>query len=185
MKSSNKPKYSKAKEATKIVTIQILILLIIIGIIYLCVYCSKIHNEETHNDIENYYNYMYSIREEEKAYTTLAVFPPLLNEIEANVIKFEYKKANTVLDDLYFLYLECTYNEKNYNRELERVDKLIARKWILETNDKYDIYITRNTGYNTFEYALFDKENLKVIYVFNQVYKNKDLQDIKKEYKLF
>ena len=67
----------------------------------------------------------------------------------------------------------------------ERVDKLIARKWILETNDKYDIYITRNTGYNTYEYALFDKENLKVIYVFNQVYKNKDLQDIKKEYKLF
>lgn len=173
------------KKFSKITIIILSLISMIICVIIGSKYCTYINNEEIHEDLENYYNYMYDIRKDKNAHTTLAVFPPLLDEIEANVIKFEYKKAERVMDNLYFFYIECTYNEKNYNRELERIDKLIARKWILESNSKYDIYITRNTGYKTYEYALFDKENLKVIYVYNQVYTNKDLKEIKNEYKLF
>ena len=178
-------KKENTKKAIKITIIILSIIFLIISIIIGSLYCTKLHNEETHTDLDNYYKYMQDIRKDEKAHTTLAVFPPLLYEVEAEVLNFEYKKAERFMDNPYFFYIECKYNEKNYKRELERVDKLIARKYLLESNSKYDIYITRNTGYKTYEYALFDKANLKVIYVFNQVYTNKDLKTIKKEYKLF
>lgn len=184
MKEENEKK-ENAKKALKITIIILSIIFLIISIILGSIYCTKIHNEETYTDLDNYYKYMQEIRKDEKAHTTLAVFPPLLYEVEAEVLDFKYMKAERFMDNPYFFYIECKYNEKNYKRELERVDKLIARKYLLESNSKYDIYITRNTGYKTYEYALFDKDNLKVIYVFNQVYTNRDLKDIKKEYKLF
>ena len=175
----------KKKKKAKMIIIIISIILLIISAIIFSIYSTRIHNEKTYTDIENYYKYMQEIRKDKEAHTTLAVFPPLLYEVEAEVIDFQYKKAERFMDKPYFFYIECKYNEKNYGRELERVDKLIARKYLLESNNKYDIYITRNVGYKTYEYALFDKANLKVIYVFNQVYTNKDLKTIKKEYKLF
>ncbi|MDO4996717.1 MAG: hypothetical protein Q4E69_06020 [Bacilli bacterium] len=184
MKEVNEKK-ENAKKAFKVTIIVLSLIFLIVSIIIGSIYLTRIHNEETHKDLDNYYVYMQEIRKDKNAHTTLAVFPPLLYEVEAEVLDFQYKKAERVMDNLYFFYIECKYNEKNYQRELERVDKLIARKYLLESNSKYDIYITRNTGYKTYEYALFDKANLKVIYVFNQVYTNKDLKTIKKEYKLF
>ena len=68
MEEEKKIKKENTKKAIKITIIVISVIILIISIIFGSVYCTRIRNEETHDDLENYYNYMYAIRKDERTY---------------------------------------------------------------------------------------------------------------------
>lgn len=75
-----------------------------------------------------------------------------------------------ILDTNYAIYLNCVYSDEDYEREEERLTKLFGDMEFLQTNPKSFEYESLMTGFLTehhlqYEYALFDRENLRIVYV--------------------
>ena len=154
------------------------ILLICVGIIFI------IYKQEPYekNDIENYEIYLKELIESEDAHSKLFIFPEKVKK--DNVEDFQYLKKDGLFDGSYLFYVIIKYEEKEYNKEIERLKNIKrvfngdSKNILFVDSIKYPTYITICDGLDTNEYAMLDKDNFKIIYVFNQLFNsNNNLKD--------
>lgn len=115
-------------------------------------------------------------KEKDDLFSKLYIFP---NEIANGVTvnQYYYYCDNASLDNSYKIYLECTYSQNDFAKEAERLSKLQT-----EYNGETKNIIVANNGFhfpayvavyeeklNTYEYALVDEENSKIIYIYAQI----------------
>ena len=136
--------------------------------------------ENKSDDKTKYGEYLDELINNYDVHSELLIFPDKVDK--ESIENFKYQTQDGIFDGSYFLYLVCNYDNEKYNKELTRI-KNIKTKYrnkikrpIYLREDQYDAYIAIMDGYNTFEYVLFDKENLKVIYIFNQLFDYKSIK---------
>lgn len=161
------------------------ILLIILSILIICGVSIFIINKEKiyeKKDIDKYKEYLSELKNNSDVHSKLFIFPDEINK--DNVEEFQYLKKDGLFDGSYLFYIIVKYDEKEYNKEIDRLKKIKRifngfDKFILYTEElKYHTYITICDGMDTFEYALLDDNNKKIIYVFRQLFNsNNNLKD--------
>lgn len=122
----------------------------------------------TSTDINNY-----GVFEEFNGYSKLDIFPGQLSDT-MEVYKYSYYYADTFLDPTAQIYFECSYEEDDYLREIERL-KGIHEEYegkiqsIVYDTDSflYPAYVTIDSDNHCYEYALLLGEK-KIAYVFLQ-----------------
>ena len=124
------------------------------------------------SDIQTYENVLNDAVENPDFHTWLYIFPKNTNI--GTPTKFAYKSMDDLFTGSYFLYLAMTYDEENFNNELARLDKIYGHFSNGETKkilhyEEQSTYLTINKD-NRYEYAIYDKENLEIAYVSNQLF---------------
>lgn len=158
------------KKGLKIILL-ILGILIIIGLLIFLLSKTKIIEK---NDIENYEKYLSELQFNTDVHSKLFIFPSKVNK--ENVEAFQYLRQDSLFDGSYLFYVIVNYDETEYNSEIQRLKELNrlfkygVKYPIYVESLKYPAYITISDGYDTYEYALVDSENKKIIYVFSQLY---------------
>ncbi len=153
------------------------ILLLIISILIVCILLVLFlykKDVKSYNDLDKYEEYLDHLRNNSDARSRLFIFPDKINKDK--VESFEYLTQEGLFDGSYLFYIVVNYDEKEYNKEEERI-KNIKRiyngknKYILKAEDlKYETYITICDGMDTYEYAMLDNDNKKIAYVFRQLF---------------
>ena len=129
--------------------------------------CSK-----SNNNIDSYDKLLVASRDEPDFHTELYVFPDSTSI--GTPTSFAYKTTPDLLTGSFLFYLVMSYDQETFDAELSRLDKIEAHfpdeavKKIIHFEDE-NLYLTisRNSRY---EYAMYDKEELKIAYVSNQLY---------------
>ena len=99
--------------------------------------------------------------------------PDLENE---DVIKdvFMYYSDADLIDSFYTVYLNCQYSEEEYNKEKERLEKVLKGANVDSNSFELpsivaDEYMNGEYPYNSvymrYSYALFDEDEFRIIYV--------------------
>lgn len=156
------------------------ILIIIISIIFLSLLGIFIFNNlKSSNNVINYFDKEYYI----KKYggdldSNLSIFPNDINLLDA---EFSSKLKTGLFDTDGYILLTINYDKEKYDKEIERLSKLnIIIKETCYSNSKsitnyvkyddksyeYPAYITIDGFSNKYEYALLDRNNLKIIYIY-------------------
>ena len=178
------------------------ILIIIISIIFLSLLGIFIFNNlKSSNNVINYFDKEYYI----KKYggdldSNLSIFPNDINSLDS---KFSSKLKTGLFDTDGYILLTINYDKEKYDKEIERLSKLnMIIKETCYSNSKsitnyvkyddksyeYPAYITIDGFSNKYEYALLDKNNLKIIYIYlsypniNDINYNKYLKKDKSYY---
>ena len=93
---------------------------------------------------------------------------------KGEIIDSVFYKENNLFDTTYQIYVECQYNDKDFDNELNRIKDLSCREngitqniLYSKTGFLYEAYISVFEE-NIHEYALVDKENSRVYYVYEQ-----------------
>lgn len=122
----------------------------------------------------------YGVFEEFDGYSKLDIFPKQLSDNIA-VYKYSYYYADTFLDSTAQIYLECSYEEDDYLREIERLEEIQEEYEGRIQSIVYDIdsflypaYVTIDADDHCYEYALLIGER-KIAYVFLQFIKEEDI----------
>lgn len=132
-------------------------------------------NYKEYNDIDNYSNYLINLRDNTDAHSYLSIFP---NEIiNNNVEEFIYLSEDGLFDGDYLFYLVVSYDKDSYYNEINRISNITINyknleKKILFSKDgfSYPAYISIFDNNGSFEYALVDEENYRIVYIFNQFF---------------
>lgn len=112
----------------------------------------------------------------------LEIFPQSIPEgLIDGQYYFEYKEG--FLDSECQIYLRCCYDILTYKKEIERLTQIEATYQDKTQKIHYDeknfnkpAYVTVFKNDGSYEYALLDKENLSIIYIFVQWTKEKDIK---------
>ena len=128
---------------------------------------------KTYEDESNYELYLSDLIQNNDVHSLLYLFPSTLKN--GRVTEFKYMEQDGLFDGSYYYYLVMNYDGDNYDKEYKRISSLelnygSTKKTPIKDYIKYDTFITIYDNYNTFEYALFDKENNRIIYIFNQLF---------------
>lgn len=128
---------------------------------------------KTYEDESNYEVYLSDLIQNNDVHSLLYIFPSTLKN--GQVTEFKYMEQDGLFDGSYYYYLVMNYDEDNYDKEYKRISNLelnygSTKKTPIKDYIKYDTFITIYNNYNTYEYALFDKENNRIIYIFNQLF---------------
>lgn len=122
----------------------------------------------------------YGVFEEFNGYSKLDIFPKQLNN-NMEVYKYSYYYADTFLDPTAQIYLECSYEEDDYLKEIERLEGIQEEyagriQSIAYDTDSfsYPAYVTIDADNHCYEYALLIGER-KIAYVFLQFIKEEDI----------
>lgn len=122
----------------------------------------------------------YGVFEGFDGYSRLDIFPKQLSDNIA-VYKYSYYYADTFLDPTAQIYLECSYEEDDYLREIERLGEIQEEyegriQPIVYDIDSfsYPAYVTIDADDHCYEYALLTGER-KIAYVFLQFIKKEDI----------
>ncbi len=135
-------------------------------------------------DINNYEEILKKLRNTEDVNSGLYIFP----EYNHYITDLKYEAKAGLFDGSYYLFVAAEYNEASWIDEMTRIKNISveyedASKPLLFAELRYDTYIAIYDGYGTYEYVLVNKENKKIVYVFNQSF-GWNVVDIKPEYKL-
>lgn len=113
-------------------------------------------------------------------YSKLDIFPKQLSD-NMEVYKYSYYYADTFLDPTAQIYLECSYEEDDYLREIERLEGVQEeydgriQSIVYDTDSfSYPAYVTIDADNHCYEYALLIEEG-KIAYVFLQFIKEEDI----------
>lgn len=129
----------------------------------------------TTRSIDEYGNYSGHIEiEQEGFFSLLEIFPKELPP-SATVKDYYYFRNNGLLDNSYQLYLLCSYDKEDFDREKERLESIeltfgdeVHKPTITDTGFEYHAVVTIFNDQNSFEYALIDEETGTIAYVFAQ-----------------
>ena len=178
------------------------ILIIIISIIFLSLLGIFIFNNlKSSNNVINYFDKEYYIKKYGSDLdSNLSIFPNDINSLDS---KFSSKLKTGLFDTDGYILLTINYDKEKYDKEIERLSKLnMIIKETCYSNSKsitnyvkyddksyeYPAYITIDGFSNKYEYALLDKNNLKIIYIYlsypniNDINYNKYLKKDKSYY---
>ena len=178
------------------------ILIIIISIIFLSLLGRFIFNNlKSSNNVINYFDKEYYIKKYGSDLdSNLSIFPNDINSLDS---KFSSKLKTGLFDTDGYILLTINYDKEKYDKEIERLSKLnMIIKETCYSNSKsitnyvkyddksyeYPAYITIDGFSNKYEYALLDKNNLKIIYIYlsypniNDINYNKYLKKDKSYY---
>ena len=178
------------------------ILIIIISIIFLSLLGIFIFNNlKSSNNVINYFDKEYYIKKYGSDLdSNLSIFPNDINSLDS---KFSSKLKTGLFDTDGYVLLTINYDKEKYDKEIERLSKLnMIIKETCYSNSKsitnyvkyddksyeYPAYITIDGFSNKYEYALLDKNNLKIIYIYlsypniNDINYNKYLKKDKSYY---
>lgn len=132
-------------------------------------------NYYTSTDINDY-----GVFEAFDGYSKLDIFPKQLSD-NMEVYKYSYYYADTFLDPTAQIYLECSYEEYDYLREIERLEGVQEeydgriQSIVYDTDSfSYPAYVTIDADNHCYEYALLIEEG-KIAYVFLQFIKEEDI----------
>lgn len=132
-------------------------------------------NYKEYNDIDNYSNYLISLRDNTDAHSYLSIFPDEI--VNNNVEEFRYLSEDGLFDGDYLFYLVVNYDKESFYNEKDRISNITINyknleKKILYSEEgfNYPVYISIFDNNGSFEYALADEENYKIIYIFNQFF---------------
>ena len=138
---------------------------------------------EKYTDVINYDKYKKELIKNLDVQSSLYIFPENV-ELD-NVVKFNYMKEDGLFEGGYILFLEYQYDNDSYKKEIERLKEIRSnilgnQKKILYTEDgfNYPAYITIFDGIGSYEYALVDRDNLKIIYVFDQILNINEIDEV-------
>lgn len=122
----------------------------------------------------------YGVFEEFNGYSKLDIFPKQLSD-NMEVYKYSYYYADTFLDPTAQIYLECSYEEEDYSKEIERLEGIQEEyegriQTIMYDTDSfsYPAYVTIDADNHCYEYALLIGEG-KIAYVFLQFISEEDI----------
>ena len=122
----------------------------------------------------------YGVFEEFNGYSKLDIFPKQLSD-NMEVYKYSYYYADTFLDPTAQIYLECSYEEDAYSKEIERLEGIQEeyegriQPIVYDTDSfSYPAYVTIDADNHCYEYALLIEEG-KIAYVFLQFIKEEDI----------
>lgn len=122
----------------------------------------------------------YGVFEAFDGYSKLDIFPKQLSD-NMEVYKYSYYYADTFLDPTAQIYLECSYEEDDYLREIERLEGVQEeydgriQSIVYDTDSfSYPAYVTIDADNHCYEYALLIEEG-KIAYVFLQFIKEEDI----------
>jgi hypothetical protein len=112
-------------------------------------------------------------KEKEGRKSYLYIFPKELPD-SAEIKNYYYYSDNKGLfDNTYQIYLECTLSKDDYNKEVKRLSelKMTYRGEVNEVkydteNFEYPAYVTIYADDYSYEYALIDDENNRIIYIY-------------------
>ncbi len=130
-------------------------------------------------NIDEYESTLKELKENSDAHSLLYIFPDSVNK--DNVLEYKYAESDGLFDGSYLFYLVEKYNEENFNNEVERLNSIKVEfkeetKSILYTEEgfNYPAYVTIYDNNGTSEYALVNKEDSTIIYVFMQLFNESD-----------
>lgn len=122
----------------------------------------------------------YGVFEGFDGYSRLDIFPKQISD-NMEVYKYSYYYADTFLDPTAQIYLECSYEENDYLREIERLEGIQEeyegriQSIVYDTDSfSYPAYVTIDADNHCYEYALLIGEK-KIAYVFLQFIKEEDI----------
>ena len=122
----------------------------------------------------------YGVFEEFDGYSRLDIFPKQISD-SMEINKYSYYYADTFLDPTAQIYLECSYDEDDYLKEIERLEEIQEEydgriQPIVYDADSfsYPAYVTIDGDDHCYEYALLIGEG-KIAYVFLQFIKEEDI----------
>ena len=129
----------------------------------------------TTDNIENYYDF--ASHNENGIKSDLCIFPKTLPKTTSNS-KYFYSFSDTFLDTTFQIYLDCKYSDDEFESEINRLKSIKYEdgNTIFDTkNFNFDAYVAR-VGYDcTSEYALINKANNRIVYIYLQFAKIGDI----------
>ena len=152
----------------------VIMVMLVVGVISFAVQDGRKHSYIS-TDINDY-----GVFEEFDGYSKLDIFPKQLSD-NIEVYKYSYYYADTFLAPTAQIYLECSYEEEDYLREIERLEEIQEEYEGRIQSIVYDIdsfsypaYVTIDADDHCYEYALLIGER-KIAYVFLQFIKEEDI----------
>ena len=138
-----------------------------------CVGCKT----NTKTNVEDYLDILKEAREKSDFHSQLYLYPETIEGAE--IVTFLYQETEDLFTGSYFFYLVLTYNENDFNAEVQRMSKVKAefKNGVVKTVIPYpeqSAFLSINKD-NRYEYALYNKETLEIAYISNQLYDWKQL----------
>lgn len=157
----------------------IILVILILGSVIWIAY-SRNQNYET-SDAKQYAEMKSKLKG--KVFSELGIFPEEIKNNEKS-IKYYVECERKTLDFSVQIYLECEYEEKEFQEEQKRLAKMetmdeeyqLRHSIVKDTeNFYYPSYIMIFQDNYTYEYALVDEKNKRIIYIYLQHVNYEDL----------
>lgn len=150
----------------------------------------NMQDEYRTQDIAEYRNFSGHLEmEESDLFSGVLIFPETISEQMEDVI-YVYECGSLVLDNNYFIYLECVFDKEEFEKEAERIKKLSVtyngetKNIIPEENAfEYPAYVSvYDEELLHMEYVLLNESEGKMVYVYSQLNPDSD-EKIAQEYR--
>ena len=132
--------------------------------------CAKTTTNNNPSDYQSCYN---SLLNNSDFHSELYIFPKDIKQKE--IISFSYRARDDLFTGSYLLYLVMKYNQDEFNNELNRLNDVKATfsrvnlvKPIIK-DEEHSLYLSIYKD-NRFEYAIYDNNELEIVYVSNQLF---------------
>lgn len=114
-----------------------------------------------------------------RGFSNLDVFPEKLLKSAQNIDFYYNDDSSPIFDDSCQVYLKCSYNESDYQSEIQRLksikeqyQEMEQKTWVDNENFKFPAVVAIYNNNHCYEYALLNENNFSIIYVFLQfIYK--------------
>ncbi|MBU3105811.1 zf-HC2 domain-containing protein [Clostridium gasigenes] len=143
-------------------------------------------NETT--NISDYREFDTIHNEEQCMWSFLYVFPEKINNPDKVKSYYYYCDNKGLFDNSYQMYLESEFSEDEFKEEVKRLSEIKVKyegdenSIVYNNNDfKYPAYVAIKDNDCTYEYALVDDENNRVMYVYTRFMYESDIK-FDKEY---
>ena len=140
----------------------------------------------TKSNVEDYFEILGEARKNSDFHTQLYLFPETIEGAE--IVKFLYQETSDLFTGSYFFYLALTYNEADFNAEVQRMSQVkatfkngVVKNVIAYPEQSAFLTIDKNGRY---EYSLYNKETLEIAYLSNQLYDWKQLTVLEERHKM-
>lgn len=135
-----------------------------------------INTVNANNDINKYEYYLNEYIKNDDVHSRLEYFPKEIDKDK--VLAFGEFNRSRLFDAAYFIYLDYQYDD--IASEIDKITD-ISIKTVTNKDSNDTIYVISDDGKGTMEYVLVNDNDNTVIYVFNQLFKSKDI-DIDEKY---
>jgi hypothetical protein len=133
---------------------------------------------DTRTNAEQYLDDLKEYREKSDFHSQLYIFPESLN---GEIVKYVISETEDLFTGSYFYYLVLEFDQATFDSELNRLSEVKAVYPRFNNATKPVIHYEEQSVYltimkdNRFEYALYNKENLQIAYISNQLYQWSEL----------
>ena len=134
--------------------------------------CSFTGKEKINSDPSEYNKVLKQFLDDKDVHSEMYIFPEKIDVSKAD--KFESRIRDGIFGNDYFMYLSTKYESDTFEQEINRLKDIKCTyvdgtvKTIIHLEEE-SLFVTIYKD-NRFEYVTFDEEELKVTYVFNQLY---------------